>query len=109
MRSLTAKKTGWCVIYKAHMLTVNRSTTCVCVFVKSIQLCPIFCDLIDCNPPSSSVYGILQARALEWIAMPSSKPSSRPREGICVSYAPCICWWVLYPSATWKAHEPPPV
>ena len=29
-----------------------------------------------CSPPGSSVYGILQARILEWVAMPSSKGSS---------------------------------
>ena len=30
------------------------------------------CDPMDCNPPGSSVHGILQARILEWVAMPSS-------------------------------------
>ena len=33
------------------------------------------------SPPGSSVYGMLQARILEWVAMPSSKGSSWPREG----------------------------
>ena len=37
------------------------------------------CDLMDCSPPGSSVHGILQARMLEWVAMPSSKGSSQPR------------------------------
>ena len=37
-----------------------------------LQLCPTLCDHMDCNPPGSSVHGILQARILEWIAMPSS-------------------------------------
>ena len=32
------------------------------------------------SPPGSSVHGILQARILEWAAMPSSRGSSRPRE-----------------------------
>ena len=31
------------------------------------------------GPPGSSVYGILQARILEWVAMPSSKGSSQPK------------------------------
>ena len=30
------------------------------------------CDPRDCSPPGSSVHGILQARTLEWVAMPSS-------------------------------------
>ena len=38
------------------------------------------CDPMDCNLPGSSVHGILQARILEWIAMPSSRGSSWPRD-----------------------------
>ena len=37
------------------------------------QSCPTLCNLMDCDPSDSSVYGILQARILEWIAMPSFK------------------------------------
>ena len=33
---------------------------------------------IDCGPPGSSVHGSLQARTLEWVAMPSSRGSSNP-------------------------------
>ena len=40
------------------------------------------CEPMDCGPPSSSVHGILQARILEWVAMPFSRGSSRPREWI---------------------------
>ena len=42
---------------------------------------------IDCTPPGSSVHGILQARILEWVAMPSSKGSSQSRDG---TYIFCI-------------------
>ena len=42
--------------------------------------CPTLCDPMDCSPPGSSVYGILQARILEWVAVPSSRGSSQPRE-----------------------------
>ena len=35
------------------------------------QLCLILFDLMDCSPPGSSVHGILQARILEWVAIPS--------------------------------------
>ena len=46
---------------------------------------------MDRSPPGSSVYGILQARIiLEWVAMPSSRGSSWPRDPICASY----CWWI---------------
>ena len=45
---------------------------------KSIQSCLTLCDPMDCTPLGSSVYGILQARILEWVAIPSSRGSSRP-------------------------------
>ena len=43
------------------------------------QSCPTLCDPMDCSLPTSSVYGILQARILEWIDIPFSRGSSRPR------------------------------
>ena len=33
------------------------------------HLCPILCDPMDCSLPGSSVHGIFQARALEWVAI----------------------------------------
>ena len=39
------------------------------------QSCPALCDPMDCSPPGSSVHGTLQARILEWVAMPSSRGS----------------------------------
>ena len=45
---------------------------------KLLQSCPTLCDPMDCSPPGSSVHGILQARVLEWAAMPSSRGSSKP-------------------------------
>ena len=43
---------------------------------------------MDCSPPGSSVHGILQARILQWVAMPSSRWSSQPRGWIQVSCIP---------------------
>ena len=44
-----------------------------CIKVKSesevAELCPTFCDPMDCIPPGSSVHGIFQARVLEWVAI----------------------------------------
>ena len=42
--------------------------------------CPTLCDPMDRGPPGSSVHGILQARILEWIALPSSRGSSHLRD-----------------------------
>ena len=50
---------------------------CVCVCVLVAQLCPILCNLMDCSLPSSSAHGILQARTLEWVAVPFSRGSSQ--------------------------------
>ena len=38
--------------------------------------------------PGSSVHGFIQARILEWVAIPSSRGSSRPRDPTCSSCAP---------------------
>ena len=48
------------------------------------------CSPMDCSPPGSSVHGILQARILEWVAMPSSRRSFQPRDWTCVSCGSCI-------------------
>ena len=37
------------------------------------------CDPVDCSPPGSSVHGILQARILEWAAIPFSEDLPNPR------------------------------
>ena len=44
------------------------------------QSCPTLCDAMDCSLPGSSVRGILQARVLEWVAIPS--PGDLPHPGI---------------------------
>ena len=70
-----------------------------CVHAKSLQT---ICYPMDCSPPGSSVYGILQVRILEWIAMPiSSRGSSQPRDWTHVSYVSCIGFFTT--SATWEA------
>ena len=58
--------------------------------------CVQLCGPTDSSPPGSSVPGILQARILQWIAMPSSRESSRPRDWTHVFYVSCIGRWVLY-------------
>ena len=49
------------------------------------QLCPNLYDPTDCNPPSSSVHGFLQARMLELVAILFSKGSSSCRDQTQVS------------------------
>ena len=52
------------------------------------------------SQPSSSVHVILQAKILEWVAMPSSSGSSPPRDWTCISCGSCIGRWALYHWAT---------
>ena len=49
------------------------------------QLCPTLCDHMDCSSQASLSMGILQARILEWVAMPFSRGSSQPRDWTWVS------------------------
>ena len=55
---------------------------------------------MDYSPPGSSVHGILQARILEWVAMPFARGSSRPRDWTCISCVSCIAVGSL---STWEA------
>ena len=50
------------------------------------QSCLTICDPRDCSPPGSSLHGILQARILEWVAIPFSKGSSQHSDWTQVSY-----------------------
>ena len=81
-------------ISKSWTRLSNWTNPCVCA--KLLQLCPTLCDPMDCSLSGTSVHGILQARILKWIAMPSSRGSSWPRDKILVSYVSSIGRWVLY-------------
>ena len=70
---------------------------------KSFQSCPTLCDLMDYSPPGSSVNGILQARILEWVAMPLLQRIFPTQESNPHPYVSCISRRVLYTSATWEA------
>ena len=74
----------------------DRVSTFV-VVVPSINLCLILCDPMDCSPLGSSVHGILQARILEWVAIPS--PQDLPDPGI-KTKSPAL-------AGTFFATEPP--
>ena len=61
-----------------------------------LPLCQTLCNSMNCSPPGSSVPGILQARLLEWVAVPSSRGSSQGRDQIYIS---CTGRQVLYHSS----------
>ena len=63
--------------------------------------CLTLWDPVDCSPPGSSVHGIYQARILEWVAISSSRGSSRLRDQNCIS---CIDG-ILYHWVTWEDRK----
>ena len=83
-------------IVRVTVSTVSAAATCV--RVKSLQSCPALCNRMDCSSPGSFVHGFLQTRILEWVAMPSSRGSSQPRDRTFVSCVSCIGRWVLVPN-----------
>ena len=67
-------------------IEIDQNYSLLFVVVELVtQLCLTLCDSIDCNSPSSSVHGILQARILEWVAIPFSRESSEPMDRTQVS------------------------
>ena len=50
--------------------------------MRSGSVCQTACNLMDYNPPGSSVHGISQARILEWVAISSCRGSSQPTSSV---------------------------
>ena len=48
--------------------------------IYSLSHVQLFCDPMDCTPPSSSVHGLSQARILEWVATSFCRRSAWPRD-----------------------------
>ena len=61
-----------------------------CGCTRSLQSCLTLYDAMDCSPLGSSLHMILQVRILEWIAMPSFRGSSQPRDQPRVFWGSCI-------------------
>ena len=78
--------------------TKQRPYACLCG--QSLQLCSAVCDPVDCNPPVSSVHGILQTRILQWVVMPSSRGFSQSRNWTHIS-------WVSWIAGKFLTTEPP--
>ena len=61
------------------LLEKNCTKSQVMVVVLEVhQSCPSLCNPMDCSLPDSTVHRLLQARILEWVAMPSTTGSSNP-------------------------------
>ena len=76
-------------------ILISLFSNCMCSSAKSHQSCLTLCGPVDWSLPGSSVHGILQSRILEWVAVPFSRGSSRPRDQAHVS---CIhLYWQASP------------
>ena len=62
----------------------NRPVILLCLNVKVKMLVTqsslTLCNTMDGSPPDSSAHGVLQARILEWVAVPFSRGSFQPRD-----------------------------
>ena len=84
------------------LLTANMNFRPV-LPAKSPQSCPALCDTIDHSLQGSSVHGILQARILEWIAMPSSRDLPHPGMELAPLMSPALAGRFFTTSTTWEA------
>ena len=70
---------------------------------QSLQSCQTLCDPMDYSPPDSSVHGILQARILEWVAMPPPGDLPDPEIEPVSLMSPALTGRFFTTSATWEA------
>ena len=82
-------------------------STCLLTHFSPVQLF-VTLWIAACQAPLSM--GILQARMLEWVAMPSSRGSSWPKDQTFVSFVSCVdrwgfCFCFFTTSATWEASS----
>ena len=94
---------SYCLSFACHIVSCHVIRILQRVHAKSLQLCPTLCDPMDCSPPGSSVHGILQARVLEWGAVPS--PGDLPDPGMEPTslMSPALAGGFFASSATWEA------
>ena len=62
------------LLFHFHLPPLTFPTEGMCA--ECLKSCPTLFNPTDCSPPGSSARGILQARRLEWVAVPSSRGSS---------------------------------
>ena len=70
-------KSSLYTLFYVKVFSISSHTPCLLrygyVCTKSLQSCLTLHGPIDCNPPVSSIHGIIQARILEWVAISFSR------------------------------------
>ena len=98
--SISWKITQTTIVLFSPIHSANSYLNLLTMFSSHIscaQLHPTPCDPLGCSPPGCSVHGISQARILEWVAVSSSRGSSRPRDQTHCLLQFLHCRQVLYP------------
>ena len=97
----------WSILCLRYPVWCHLPHEAACLCSKSIQSCLTLCEPMRlCRSLGSSVHRILQARILEWVAIPFSRESSWPRGRTHVSHVSCIGRRILY---HWVIGEGPSI
>ena len=91
--------------HEQHLGSPEMKAAAAAAAAKSLQSCLTLCDPMDCSPSGSSVHEILQTGILEWIAMPSFRGTSQPRDRTHVSYVSCTGRQALYHQHQQGSHS----
>ena len=89
------------MVFSEIVLWALPLSLCTCWVTSAVSA---LCNPWDWSPPGSPVHGILQARVLEWVAMPSSRGSFQPRDWTHSSCCSCIMGIFFY---CWTTREAP--
>ena len=79
LESLPKETTVWSPSFRLFFGEPKLKLHMCVVEVWVTQSCPTLCDPMDYSLPGSSVHGILQARILQWVAIPFSRGTSQPQ------------------------------
>ena len=86
------------------MIRAHYIYCALCMRAKSLQSCPTLCNPVDCSLPGSSLLGILQARILECVAMPSSRDLPDPGSEPVSLRSPALAGGFFTTRAMWEAQ-----
>ena len=87
----------WFSLIYLKQQSQSALSNAICIlYTTSLQLCPTLCDPVDCSLPGSFLHGILHARILEWVGVPSCREVS-PR-----LTSPALVGGLFTTSAAWE-------
>ena len=88
MLNLTESMKTYKIFWNCYLFSIGAW-----IYKKLLYLHLTLCNPTECSPSGSSVRWILQAKIVEWVAMPYSRGSSQPRDQTCDFRDSCIAGW----------------